>query len=98
MPMSDDMQLGQQKTKGFTLLEMLLVLAISSSLVVLLLNYTTQKSDEMRRDKTVLQIQQILNAALSYYVNTSTWPVKVVSPVCGSASSLSLVTDKLTPN
>lgn len=93
-----EQKIKNQKVRAFTLLEMLLVLAISSSLVVLLLNYTTQRSDQLRRDKTVLQMQQILNAALSYYVSTSVWPVKVVSPVCGSASSLSLVTDKLTPN
>lgn len=88
------MRMDQQKSKGFTLLELLLVLAISSSLVVLMLNYTTQKSDEMRRDKTVLQMQQILNAGLSYYVNNSSWPV---TGGCGGPTP-SLVTAMLTPN
>jgi len=61
--------------KGFSLLEVLLVLAIASSLIVLMLNYTTQRSDELRRDKTVLQMQQILNAGMSYYLNQSRWPL-----------------------
>src|SRR5689334_14827622 len=84
------------KTRGFSLLEMLLVLAISSSLIILLLNYTTQKSDEMRRDRTALQMQQILDAALTYYVNNSAWPV-----TCGTATwrTLSLAnTPNLVPN
>ncbi|MDX1901252.1 MAG: type II secretion system protein [Gammaproteobacteria bacterium] len=60
--------------RGFTLVEMLLVLVIASSMIVLLLNYSIQKTDELRRDKTVLQVQQLMSAALSYYVNNSAWP------------------------
>jgi len=78
-----------QKEKGVTLLEVLLVLAIASSLFVLMLNYTTQKSDEMRRDKTVLQMQQILNAGMSFYVNNSFWPLKaatITSTLCGTTT------------
>ncbi len=69
----------RQKIKGFTLLEVLLVLAIASSLVVLMLNYSTQRSDELRRDKTVLQMQQILNAGMSFYLNNSFWPLNGAS-------------------
>jgi type II secretory pathway pseudopilin PulG len=65
----------QSKIKGVTLLEVLLVLAIASSLLVMMLNYTTQKAAEMRRDKTVLEIQQILNASMSFYLNNSYWPL-----------------------
>lgn len=75
------------KTKGFTLLEILLVLAILSSLVILMLNYTTQKAAELRRDKTVLQMQQILTAGLSYYINNSIWPLVGATPLapgCGT--------------
>ncbi|HSW93089.1 MAG TPA: type II secretion system protein [Gammaproteobacteria bacterium] len=68
------MMMFSRKIKGVTLLEVMLVLAIASSLLVMMLNYTTQKSDELRRDKTVVQMQQILNAALSFYVNNSYWP------------------------
>src|SRR3990167_329258 len=80
-----------RSVKGFTLLEVLLVLAIASSLIVLMLKYTTQKSDELRRDKTVLQMQQILNAGLSYYVNNSFWPmlgatINNISGLCGTGN------------
>lgn len=79
----------RQKIKGFTLLEILLVLAIASSLVVLMLNFTTQRSDELRRDKTVLQMQQILNAGMSFYLNNSFWPLKsasITSTLCDTTT------------
>jgi len=60
--------------KGFSLLELLLVMAIMSSILVAIIGYTTQRSDEMRRDRTVMQMQQILNAGLAYYVNMGAWP------------------------
>jgi prepilin-type N-terminal cleavage/methylation domain-containing protein len=62
------------KKRGFTLLEMLLVLAIVSSMVVLGLNYLSQKTDELRRDRASMQYQQILNAGLAYNLSMSTWP------------------------
>ncbi len=65
------------KTKGFSLIEMLLVLAIMATVIVALLGYTTQKSDEMRRDRTVMQMEQFLNAGLSYYVSFGSWPLTV---------------------
>ncbi|EKD53792.1 MAG: hypothetical protein ACD_60C00153G0012 [uncultured bacterium] len=77
-----------RKTKGFTLIEILLVLAISTTFLVLLLNYTTQKSDELRRDKTVFDMQQILNAGLAFYINNSFWPLftaTINNPLCGTS-------------
>ncbi len=71
----------KQRQHGFTLVEMLLVLAIASSLILMLLNYSTRKAQELRRDKTVLQIQQLLNSGLSYYVNNSKWPI-----TCGTTT------------
>ncbi len=79
----------QQKIKGVTLLEILLVLAIASSLLIMVLNYTTQKADELRRDKTVLQIQQLLNAGMSFYVNKSFWPMSnatITDAKCGTST------------
>jgi prepilin-type N-terminal cleavage/methylation domain-containing protein len=63
-----------KKLKGFTLLEMVLVMAIMASVLVAILGYTTQKSDEVRRDRLVMQLQQVLNAGLAYYVNLGSWP------------------------
>lgn len=72
---------------GFTLIEMLLVLAIISSLTVMLVNYTTQKFNQFRRDKLALQMQQILNAGLAYYASTGLWPITGASSVLGACPS-----------
>jgi prepilin-type N-terminal cleavage/methylation domain-containing protein len=61
--------------KGFTLIEMLLVLVIISSILYMLFGYVQQKALQMRIDRTTTQMQQILNAGLSYYVVNGKWPV-----------------------
>lgn len=70
----------RKKISGFTLLEMLLVLAIISSIMIMLLGYVTQKGDELRRDRLTLQTQQLLNIGLTYYVNNGKWPQKGTDP------------------
>ncbi len=62
------------KVKGFSLLEVLLVLAIMATIMVAIIGYTSQKSDEMRRDRVIMQIEQFLNAGLAYYTNFGSWP------------------------
>lgn len=69
-----NMKLHKSIKNGFTLLEMLLVLVIVSSLIAMFLNFTTKQFHQQQRDKTVVQMQQILNAALAYYVNYGSWP------------------------
>ncbi|HLB42959.1 MAG TPA: type II secretion system protein [Gammaproteobacteria bacterium] len=59
---------------GFTLIEMLLVLVIISVLFVMGMNYTEQRTTALRIDRTVMQMEQILNASLSYYVANGEWP------------------------
>lgn len=76
----------QLKNLGFSLLEMLLVLAIMSSIIVMIVGYVTQKSDELRRDRAAMQIQMIQNAALAFYVNNSYWPVNN-NQLCGAAGN-----------
>ncbi len=93
----------QHKTMGVTLLEVLLVLAIASSLLVLMLNYSTQKSDELRRDKTVVQVQQILNAGMSFYLSNSYWPLAgatITSPSCDTTTwtNLTILQPNYIPN
>jgi prepilin-type N-terminal cleavage/methylation domain-containing protein len=61
-------------TKGFTLLEMMLVMAIMSTIFALLASYTSQKFDQMRRERCAMQMQQLLNASLSYYLANGKWP------------------------
>jgi general secretion pathway protein G len=63
------------KQIGFTLLEMLLVLVIMSSILGLLINISTHKVDQLKRDKAALQMQQIMNAALTFYISNGRWPV-----------------------
>lgn len=97
----NEMKTLQSKVKGVTLLEVLLVLAIASSLLVMMLNYTTQKASESRRDKTVLQIQQILNAAMSFYLNNSYWPLDGATAAntnCDQAKWSKIPSDFLQPN
>jgi len=70
----------QRYIKGFTLVEMLLVLAVIGVMFSMILGYTQQKINQFRRDKTALVMQEVLNAALAYYVNNGQWP-----PLIGTA-------------
>jgi prepilin-type N-terminal cleavage/methylation domain-containing protein len=63
--------------KGFTLLEILLVLAITGTITVLSIGIMQQKFDASRRAKVSLQVQQILNAGLAYYVGKGQWPANL---------------------
>jgi len=71
----------QARTKGFTLIEMLLVMVIISSVIYMGIGYIQQRTLQERMDRTVAQMQQILNAGLSYYVSggTSSWPSSISS-------------------
>lgn len=62
---------------GFTLIEMLLVLVIASMIIYLAIGYIQQKTLTTRIDITTLQMQQVLNAGLSYYISNSNWPASV---------------------
>lgn len=78
------MNMTKRTQTGFTLLEMILVLAIMASILGLITNYGSQRMNQFRRDRTAAQMQQILNAGLAYYVSNGTWPV-----VCGTPATLS---------
>lgn len=64
--------LGSQR--GVTLLETLLVMVIFSMMLIMGVNYVQQRAANLRLDRTALQMQQILNAGLSYYVANGKWP------------------------
>ncbi len=64
----------KQKTLGFTLIELLLVMAIIASFIVLGVKYMQQRTETTRIDKTVLQMQYLLNAGISYYLANGGWP------------------------
>lgn len=61
-------------TKGFTLLEVLLVLSIMSLLLLVAINMGNQKIDQMKREKTASDMKQILNAMQAYYVDMGEFP------------------------
>lgn len=62
------------KERGFTLVEMLLVLVIVSALIMAGFNYFQQKTMQNKIDKTALEMQQILTAAMTFYVAKGVWP------------------------
>ncbi len=59
---------------GFTLLEILLVLAIVGAILTILVGYYQEQMTAFRNDKTAAQMQQILNAGMAYYVANGAWP------------------------
>lgn len=66
-----------KKQIGVTLLEILLVLAIAATIMVMFIGYVQQRTDETRRARAAIQMQQILNAGLSYYVANGNWPADI---------------------
>lgn len=60
--------------KGFTLVEMLLVLTVISAIMYGMITYLQQRTVQTQIDKTSVQMQQILSAALAYYVANGNWP------------------------
>lgn len=63
-----------KKEQGFSLIEVMLVLVIVSSLMIMLLNFSTRKADELRINKTVSMYQQFQTAVLASYLTNGTWP------------------------
>ena len=68
-----------RKLDGFTLVEMLLVMVIISMIIYLGIGYIQQRTLSLRIDRTSSQMQQILNAALSYYVANGAWPANLAA-------------------
>lgn len=78
-----------QRSKGLTLIEVLLALVISSAMILLFINFTTRKADQMRIDKTVLQMNQIINSALAFYTRNGSFNISKNYADCGAPESLS---------
>lgn len=68
------------KVKGFTLIEMILVLVIVSGIIMLLANYTQTKANQMRREYIAREMQLILNSAMAFYLANGMWPETVPPP------------------
>ncbi|MBV8801362.1 MAG: type II secretion system protein, partial [Gammaproteobacteria bacterium] len=78
---------SQAHISGFTLLEMLLVMAIIAGIMLGIATYSQQRILQLREDRAVLQIQQILNAGLAYYLNNTQWPDSISTNLQGTATS-----------
>jgi prepilin-type N-terminal cleavage/methylation domain-containing protein len=63
-----------QKNSGVTLVEILLVLVIIGVMLYMGIGYIQNRTEALRIDRTSMQMQQILNAALAYYVLNGSWP------------------------
>lgn len=66
--------IAKNRASGFTLIETLLVMVIISMMIYAGINYYQQRTLQMKIDRTSTQMQQILNAGLSYYVAHNEWP------------------------
>lgn len=67
-------RVSSNRVKGFTLLEMLLVMVIVSAIIYMVVGYFQQTALNTRVDRTAQQMQQVLNAGLAYYVANGEWP------------------------
>jgi prepilin-type N-terminal cleavage/methylation domain-containing protein len=86
-----------KRLKGFTLIEMMMVLVIVSGLIVMLANYSQMKTAQIVRDRAAIQIAQIDNAGLSYYLNNANWPNYTSGTGCTTAGLSTLQTGTYLP-
>jgi hypothetical protein len=71
---------------GVTLFELILVAGVTSIIILAGIRYTAFKMHQIRIDKMTLQMQQILNAGLSYYTAQGAagkWPASSVAGESG---------------
>lgn len=68
------MNMNRIRQMGFSLIEILLVLVIMGAVLYMAVGYFRQQALQARVEKTSLQMQQILNAGLAYYVANGAWP------------------------
>lgn len=64
----------KSKSIGFTLIELIFVVAIIGVVITLGISYTSKLSERTKEKAAALQIQQILQAGMSYYVDYGKWP------------------------
>lgn len=75
-------------SKGFTLVEVMLVLVIVAMAMYGAIRLVTQRAEQARIDRSSLQMQQILNAGLAYYLQNGYWPDSVSCLQGGSSCTV----------
>jgi prepilin-type N-terminal cleavage/methylation domain-containing protein len=80
----------QWAVRGFTLIEMLLVMTIISAFIYASIGYIQQRTLALKIDRTAAQMQQILNAGLAYYVSNQQWPANLAALQAGGYLPASL--------
>ncbi len=67
------------KRNGFTLIEMLFVVAILGVLTTIGISYIQKQNEQLKIHKTAAQMQQILQSAANYYVDNGIWPPQPIN-------------------
>ena len=60
--------------KAFTLIELLLVIALLGAMAAYGISFYSQKAQNERIDKAALEMQQIMQSAVLYHSDTGNWP------------------------
>jgi len=63
------------KQRGYTLIELLLVIALLAVLATTSLVVIRQRAESARVSKTALEMQQVMAAAMAYYADNQGWPM-----------------------
>lgn len=72
-------KLQKYKQHGFSLVEIMLVLVIIGGMIYMGTGYMQTRTRMIQIDRASAQMQQILNAGLSYYVSAGTWPADIAT-------------------
>lgn len=73
-----------KSSKGFTLVEAMLVAVIIGGILMMSVRYYNTQTAASRMDRASAQMQEILNAGLSYYVSNAAWPPDIATLQTGS--------------
>lgn len=68
------MEFNRSTTRGFSLIELMFVIAIIAAIAVMGLAAYKQRVMNQKIDQTVLQLQTILQGSMAYYVANNHWP------------------------